>query len=154
MSTIKRSIETGPKSVYFRYDRSHDQEDTVSRLIEKLATQKRFIEDVYDRMKSLENRLNEIQYFADNADEFERSIKESAHQQEIMRLLTAENAALRKWHGSTADLSQRLQVLTIENENLREALTSNASLVELENLRDTLRAANMLIMHLKNKHGD
>ena len=71
-----------------------------------------------------------------------------------MRLLTAENAALRKWHGSTADLSQRLQVLTIENENLREALTSNASLVELENLRDTLRAANMLIMHLKNKHGD
>lgn len=122
--------------------------------MERLAAQKSFLEEVYERMKSLEIKLSEIQYFADNAEAFERSIKESVHQQELIRLLTAENAALRNWHGSTADLSQRLQLLTIENENLRQALQSNTSFAELEELRDTLRSANKLIMYLKTKHGD
>jgi len=127
-------------------------EDTVSRLVDKVNYQKQSLEEVYGRLRHVEERMANVQYYADNAEIFERSVQESQHKDELIRLLKAENEALKKAQSSSFEISQKYQQLVNENASLRERLHSNQS--DLEELRSTLKGSHSLIVHLKQKYHD
>jgi len=137
-------IETPPWERREMSEETHIHEETIERLLDTIASQRSVLERVYHRMHHLEDKLESLQSYADNADQFQRHIDEVSHTEELIRRLKLENDALRRCQANTVEHSRRIQQLSAENEHLRQ----RPDLQELEELRNTLKAANSLISRL------
>jgi hypothetical protein len=131
------------------------RDETVERLVAKIGAQRQVLESVWSRLQFLEEKVSQVQYYADHAEEFKRTLKDISHKDELIRRLTIENDAFRHSQECFLDLSNRLKYVSLENERLRERLSqTSVTDDELVGLKTTLKAAQNLIIHLKRRKSD